>query len=438
MSASLRFVSAAQAVAGVQSGDRVLIGSGAAEPQSLVNSLTARSEDLRDVNLLHILTLGPAPYVERRHAGHFRHTAFFIGPNVREAVQDGRADFVPIFLSEIPGLFERRLPLDWAFVQLSPPDKHGYCTCGVAADVVMSGIRHATRVVAEINPQMPRAWGNTIVHVNEIDMAVEVDMPLPELELEEIDDVSRRIGLRVAELVDDGDCLQLGIGRIPNAVLDSLSGHARLGVHTEMLSDGLVDLAEDGVVDGSAKNYRPHKAVCSFVMGTRRLYDFVDDNPFVESYGSELVNDPFVIARNDGMVAINSAIQIDLTGQVNADSLGSRPYSGIGGQVDFLRGASRSKGGRAIVAIPSTALGGSVSRIVSTLQPGAGVVTSRGDVHYVVTEHGVADLFAKGIRERARALIEIAEPRFQESLEAEARGLNLSPRLVAVPLHRPR
>lgn len=419
----LKFISAAEAVAGIKSGDRVFIGSGASEPNELVNAMTARAPELRDVNVLHILTLGDAPYVEAEYAESFRHTAFFIGHNVRKAVQEGRADFMPIFLGDIPALFEERLPLDWALVQLSPPDKHGYCTVGVAADVVVSAIRHARNVVAEINPNMPRTWGNTIIHMDQLRGAVQVDTPLPELLPEPIDDVSAAIGRNVAGLIDDGDCLQLGIGTIPNAVLKELKNHRHLGVHTEMLSDGIVDLVKAGAIDCSRKNYHPDKAICSFVMGSRALYDFVDDNPFVESYGNEFVNDPFNIARNDRMAAVNSAIQIDLTGQVNSDSVGSKPYSGIGGQVDFIRGAARSKGGRPIIALPSTARGGEISRIVPTLMDGAGVVTSRGDVRYVVTEFGVADLYAKSTRERAASLIKIAHPKFQEELER--RGVEL-------------
>ncbi|MBK8205200.1 MAG: acetyl-CoA hydrolase/transferase family protein [Planctomycetes bacterium] len=419
------FVTASDAVAGVKSGQRVFIGSGAGEPSSLVAALTARAGELRDVNVLHILTLGEAPYVAPQYAASFRHTAFFIGRNVREAVQDGRADFMPIFLSEIPALFESRLPLDWAFVQLSPPDKHGWCTVGVSADVVMGALRHARHIVAEINPRMPRTWGNTIVHVSRLHAMVQVDHSLPQLLPDSIDEASAAIGRHVAGLIDDGDCLQLGIGTIPNAVLKELRNHTHLGVHTEMLSDGIVDLVEAGVIDCSRKNYHPDKAICSFAMGTQRLYDFVDDNPFTEFYGNEFVNDPFNIARNDRMAAVNSAIAVDLTGQVNSDSLGTKPYSGIGGQVDFIRGAARSKGGKPIIALPSTAKGGTVSRIAPTLGEGAGVVTSRGDVHFVVTEYGVADLYAKGIHHRARALVDIAHPKFRPQLEQRARELKL-------------
>lgn len=418
-------VSAAQAVVGIQSGQRVFIGSGAAEPGTLVTALTARAPELRDVSLLHILTLGAAPYAAPEMADHFRHTAFFIGPNVRQAVQDGRADFVPIFLSEIPALFERRMPLDWALVQVSPPDRHGWCTVGVSADVVAGALRHARHVVAELNPAMPRTHGDTLIHVSRLHAAVQVQTALPELNPEPIDDVSAAIGRHIAGMVDDGDCLQLGIGNIPNAVLRELRSHRNLGLHTEMMSDGIVDLVECGALNCARKNYRNGKAICSFVMGTRRLYDFVDDNPFVNLLGSDFVNDPAIISRNDNLVAVNSALQIDLTGQVNADSVGVRPYSGIGGQVDFIRGAARSNGGKPIIALPSTARGGTVSRIVPTLLEGAGVVTSRGDVRFVVTEYGVADLYAKGLRQRARALLNIAHPKFRPELEHRAKELHL-------------
>jgi 4-hydroxybutyrate CoA-transferase len=422
---SLPLTSAAEAVARIRSRERVFVGSGAAEPERLVEAMTARDRELERVEVYSILTLGGAPYVAPQYAGSFRHVAFFIGHNTREAVQAGRADFMPIFLSEIPALFRERVPIDWALVQLSPPDRHGYCTVGVAADVVIAAIRNARHVIAEINSNMPRTWGDTLVHISERSAAVEVDTPIPELAIDTVDSVAATIGGHVASLVHDGDCLQLGIGAIPNAVLAALRGHRRLGVHTEMLSDGIVDLVEAGVIDCAAKNYRPRKAICSFVMGTRRLYDFVDDNPFVESYGSDFVNDPFIIARNDNMVAINSAIQIDLSGQVCADSMGVKPFSGIGGQVDFIRGAARSNGGRPVIALPSTAKHGELSRIVATLRPGAGVVTSRGDVRFVVTEHGVADLYAKPISQRAASLIAIADPRFRESLAREARELGL-------------
>lgn len=418
---------AADAVAGVRSGERVLIGSGAAEPVSLVTALTNRAAELRDVEIVHIFTLGPAPYVAEDLAGSFRHTAFFVGPNVRQAVQDGRADFVPVHLHEIPALFADRLPLDWAFVQLSAPDRHGYCTVGVSADIVLGAIRHARHVVAELNPRMPRTWGPTVVHLDDLHAVVEVDAEVPEVPPCDHDPVIEAIAGHVAGLVRDGDCLQLGIGAVPDAVLRRLADHRHLGIHSEMVSDGIVDLVERGAVDGSRKTFVPGKVVASFAMGTRRLYDFLDDNPVMSFWGSDVVNDPFVISSNDNTVAVNSALQVDLTGQVNSDSIGTRVFSGIGGQVDFIRGAARSRGGRPVIALPSTARGGTLSRIVPTLTDGAGVVTSRGDVHFVVTEHGVADLYAKGVQQRAAALIGIAHPDFREDLERRAHELRYRP-----------
>ncbi len=420
-----RAVTAEAAVAGIASGERVFIGSGAAEPISLVEAMTARAAELRDVTVLHIFTMGCAPYGEPRYQASFRHTAFFIGPNVRQAVQEGRADFVPVFLSEVPGLFGARYPLDWALVQVSPPDRHGFCTVGVSADVVVAAIRHAKRVVAEVNPRMPRTLGDTIVRLADLDAIVEVDRPLPELPPPAIDPVADKIGEHVAGLVTDGACLQIGIGAVPNAVLARLKDRRHLGVHTEMLTEGIVDLYETGAIDGTRKGILREKITASFAMGTRRLYDFVDDNPVITLAGSEFVNDPMNIARNDDMVAVNAAIQVDLTGQVNSDSMGAHPYSGIGGQLDFIRGAARSRRGRPVIALPSTAADGTISRIVPTLSPGAGVVTSRGDVHVVATESGVADLYAKGLHERARALIEIAHPDWRARLEEEAGRLGL-------------
>ena len=420
-----RVTSADEAVSPIASGDRVFIGSGAAEPASLVAAMTARAPELRDVNVLHIFTMGEAPYVEPRFSGSFRHTAFFIGPNVREAVRDGRADFVPVFLSEVPGLFEHHYPLDHALVQLSPPDRHGYCTVGVSADVVVRAVRSARHVIAEVNPKMPRTHGDTAVHVNDLDAIVEVDRDLPELAPPPPQESTSRIADHVADLIEDDACLQVGIGAIPNAVLARLNDRRHLGVHTEMLTEGIVDLFEAGAIDGTRKKVLPEKIAASFAIGTRRLYDFVDDNPAVFLLGSEFINDPFTIAQNDNMVAVNGAIQVDLTGQVNSDSVGPHPYSGIGGQVDFIRGAWRSRGGKPIIALPSTAKSGTISRIVSTLGAGSGVVTSRGDVHFVVTEFGVADLYARPIRERVRALIEIAHPDWRASLEEEAGRVGL-------------
>lgn len=418
-------VSAAEAVREIRSGQRVFIGSNAAVPDSLVAAMTARAGELRDVSVVHILTLGAAPYVEPGMAASFRHTSFFVGANVRAAIHEGRADFVPIFLHEVPGLFAEQYPIDWALVQLSAPDRHGYCSVGVSADIVLSAIRHARHVVAEINPRQPRTLGDTAVHVSQLHAVTLVDRPLAELVPPPPNEITERIGAHVADLVRDGDCLQIGIGGIPNAALGKLHDRRHLGIHTEMLTDGIVDLFQAGVIDGSRKRILPSKIVCSFAAGTRRLYDFVDDNPAVAFYGADFTNDPQVIAQNDNVVAVNGAIQIDLTGQVDADSLGDDFYSGIGGQVDFIRGAARSRGGRPIIALPSSALGGKVSRIVTHLAAGAGVVTSRGDVHYVVTEYGVANLFGQGARQRAAALIAIAHPDFREELSRQARERHL-------------
>lgn len=418
-------MSAAEAVCGIRSGERVFIGSNAAGPESLVEAMTARAAELRDVSVVHVLTLGAAPYVEPSMAASFRHTSFFVGPNVRAAIHEGRADFVPIFLHEVPRLFSEQYPIDWALVQLSPPDRHGYCSVGVSADIVLSAIRHARHVVAEINPRQPRTLGDTAVHISQLHSVTLVDRPLAQLVPPPRSDVTERIGEHVAGLVRDGDCLQIGIGGIPNAALGRLHDRRHLGIHTEMLTDGIVDLFQAGAIDGSRKRVLPGKIVCSFAAGTQRLYDFVDDNPAVAFFGADFTNDPQMIAQNDNVVAVNGAIQIDLTGQVDADSLGDDVFSGIGGQVDFIRGAAGSRGGRPIIALPSTALGGKVSRIVSHLAAGAGVVTSRGDVHYVATEYGVANLFGQGVRQRAAALIAIAHPDCREELSRQARERHL-------------
>ena len=415
-----------RAVSKVRSGQRVFIGSGAAEPQLLVKALADRGPELADTQITHILTLGVAPYADPKLKDGFRHNALFIGPNVREAVAEGRADFTPVFLSEVPRLFRRgKLPIDVALIQVSPPDEHGYCSYGVSVDVTKAAAESAEHVVAEINPNMPRTLGDCFIHINDIHQLVPSDMPILEAPEGEIDDIAGQIGLHIAELIQDGSTLQLGIGTIPDAVLASLDGKKNLGIHSEMISDGVIGLVEKGVINGSCKNTHVGKIVASFAIGSRRLYDFIDNNPMCEFHPSDYTNDPFRIAENDRVVAINSALQVDLTGQVCADSLGTYFYSGIGGQVDFIRGASRSDEGRPIIALPSTAHGGKVSRIVPTLTPGAGVVTSRGDVHYVVTEFGIADLHGKTIRERAMALIHIAHPDHREQLMEEARNRKL-------------
>ncbi len=416
-----RRTTADEAVRGVRSGQRILVGSGCAAPQELLRALVKRAPELSDVELVHLLTFGIAPYVDEKYEGSFRHCAFFIGKNVREAVNDGRADFIPIFLGEIPELFRsKQMLLDTVMVMVSPPDAFGYCSLGIHPDIAVAGIESAPVVIAQVNPQMPRVHGDTFVHVSKIDCFVEYDEPLLELHSSEIDETSMAIGRHVASLIPDGATLQMGIGNIPNAVLKVLGNRRDLGIHTEMFSDGVVELVRQGVVTNRRKGLHPGKAVASFAMGTRGLYDFLDDNPFFEFHETAYVNSPRVIAQNNQMVSINSALQVDITGQVCADSIGHKFFSGIGGQVDFIRGAAMSPGGKPIIALPATAKGGTVSRIVPTLDPGAGVVTSRGDVHYVVTEFGIAYLHGKSIRERATALIEIAHPDFRSELRAVA------------------
>ncbi len=410
-------VSAETAVSHIKSGTRLLVGSGCAEPQTLVNALCENYANIHDLELVHLLTLGGADYVDEKYSGHFRHNAFFIGANVRKAVGEGRADYTPIFLSEIPDLIKRgHGRCQTVFLQLSPPDSHGYCTMGIHVDIQRAALESADLVIAEINPNMPRTFGNTEVHLRDIDYLVEVDTPLLELPLTEPDEDSMRIGFHISRLIENGACLQMGIGNIPNAVLKFLGDKHDLGIHTEMFSDGILDLVRNGNITNKYKEVQPGKIVTSFAMGSRALYDFVDDNQGIRFLTSDIVNSPRTISKNDRVVAVNSALQVDLTGQVCADSLGYKFYSGIGGQVDFIRGASLSKGGVPILALPSTAKKGTLSRIVANLAEGAGVVTSRGDVHYVVTENGVAYLHGKTIRERALALISIAHPDFRSEL----------------------
>ncbi len=414
-----------RAVSLVRHGQRVFIGSGAGEPQTLVAALAART-DLSDTEIIHILTLGVAPYTEPRLGDRFRHNAFFIGPNVRQAVAEGRADYTPIFLSEIAALFRSgRMRIDVALMMVSPPDEHGYCSYGVSTDIVKPATEAARVVVAEVNRRMPRALGDCFIHVRDIDFLVPSDTPILESKHGEADETAKCIARHIANLIVDGATLQLGIGTIPDAVLGFLDNFKNLGIHTEMFSDGVIPLLEKGVINNSMKTLHRGKIVASFVLGTRRLYEFIDDNPLIEFRPSHYVNDPVIIAKNDRMISINSAIEVDLTGQVCADSLGAMFYSGIGGQVDFTRGAARSKGGRPIIALPSTAEGETISRIVPYLKQGAGVVTSRGDVHYVVTEYGAAYLHGKTIRERTLALIEIAHPKFRPWLIAEAKARRL-------------
>ena len=401
---------------------RILIGSGTAEPGRLVDALVTHGDHLQANEIVHLMTLGSAPYVKPGLEHRFRHTAFFIGANVRQAVQEGRADFMPVFLSEIPHLIASgRVGIDVALIQVSPPDRHGFVSLGVSVDIVRAAVDTASVILAEVNPNMPRTLGDSFLNVDRISALIPVDDPLPERQPEPLDDVVRAIGRNVASLIPDGATLQMGIGKIPDAVLAALGDRHDLGVHTEMMSDGVMDLVEAGVITGRRKNFLPGKLVTSFVMGTRRLYEWVHDNPLIEMRASLFTNDPFQIARNDNMVAINAALAVDLTGQVAADTVRGRFFSGIGGQVDFIRGAARSKGGKPIIALPATAKGGSVSRIQSAFEEGTGVVTSRGDIHYVVTEYGIADLWGKNIAQRTDALISIAHPDFRTELLNEAK-----------------
>ncbi len=425
---------AADAVRGIRSGDRVYVQPGCATPEELVGALLGRARELHDVEIIHMKTLGCADYARPEYEGAFRVVALFIGENVREAVIDGRAEYMPIFLHEIERLFESGdCLLDYVFLQVSPPDRFGYMSLGVGVDCTLTAARQARYVIAQVNPNMPRTLGQSFLHVSEIDRIVEVNQALPELHAEAATPVQMRIAAHVASLIPDEATLQLGIGAVPDAVLGCLTSHCNLGLHTEMFSDGVIPLIENGVMTGAANPLHPGKLVAGFVLGTRRLFDFIDDNPLFEFRPIKYVNDPFVISQNRRMVAINSALQVDLTGQVCSDSIGTKPYSGFGGQVDFIRGAARSEGGKPIIALPSTARRGTISRIAPMLDPGAGVVTSRADVHYVVTEHGVAYLHGKTLRQRAEALIGIADPAFRDELTSFAyQARYLRPRLVAV------
>lgn len=411
-------MSAARALEAVHSGSRVWIQSGCGTPTTLVEALVGRAPLLHDVEVVHMMTLGSAEYTRPEYEGHFRHRGLFLGANTREAAAAGRADYTPIFLSEIEALFSNgSMPIDVVLMQVSPPDAHGYVSLGTTVDSTLAAARLGPVVIAEVNRQMPRTHGDTFLHVSRLSAVVETSRPLLELCVEHSTELHMRVARNVASLIPDGATLQTGIGGIPDAVLTCLEGKRDLGIHSEMVPDGVIDLMEAGVINGERKSLHRGKVVAGFVLGTRRLFDFIDDNPSFEFRSVSYTNDPYVVAQNDRMVAINSALQVDLTGQVCSDSIGTRPYSGFGGQIDFIRGAARSRGGVPIIALPSTALSGTVSRLVPVLEPGAGVVTSRADVHYVVTEHGIAYLHGKSLRERAEALIAIADPRFQQELE---------------------
>jgi acyl-CoA hydrolase len=412
-------VSAEEAVSRIVSGMRVFIHGAAATPTPLLEALTRRL-DLADVTLYHLHTAGPAPFADPQCRGRFFSVSLFTGAPLRHAIEEGRADFIPIFLSDIPRLFtSRAIPLDVALVQLSPPDRHGYCTLGTSVDAALAAAQTARHIVAEINERMPRTHGATLVHIDRVAAFVRTARPLHQHPVPPPTAIDDAIGEHAARLVPDGATLQMGIGAIPDAVLRRLGDKHDLGIHTEMFSDGVVDLVEAGVITNRRKQVHPGRIVTSFVIGTDRLYDFVNDNPFVEFHPCDRTNDTAAIRRNDHAVAINSALEIDLSGQVCADSIGFRIYSGIGGQMDFVRGSALSRGGKPIIALPSTAAGGTVSRIVAGLKPGAGVVTTRGHVHWVVTEHGAVNLFGLSLRQRAEALISIAHPDFRAGLRRD-------------------
>jgi 4-hydroxybutyrate CoA-transferase len=418
----MRVVEASEAVAAIHSGQTVYVHGASATPQVLLDALVARAADLRDVCMVHLHIEGRGPHLAPEMAGHFRHLALFIGPNARTAVNEGRAEYVPTFLSDVPHLFRRRIvPLDAVLINVTPPDAHGYCSLGTSVDATLAAVESAGMVIAQLNRAMPRTLGDSFIHVDRIDLGVEVDEPPIDHPLNHIGEVEQRIARNVADLVPDGAVIQMGIGAIPSAVGLALISRRDLGVHTEMFTDVMVDLVESGAITGRRKEIDQGKIVAAFMMGTQRLYRFVDDNPMVEMRPVDYTNDTAIIRRLRRMTAINSAIEIDLTGQVCADSIGTRFYSGIGGQMDFVRGAALAEDGRAIIALPATAKGGTESRIVPFLREGAGVVTSRGHVQTVATEYGVAELHGRSVAERARSLIAIAHPDFRDELTTAAR-----------------
>ena len=412
-------MSAREAIRLIQNGDRVVIGHAAGVPLAITDVMAEHKEDYRDVEIMQMVSMGNAKFAEPGTEGHFHLNSMFLGAHSRQAVKEGRGDFTPCCFSEIPGLFRDYLPVDVAIIIVTPPDKDGYCSCGISVDYTLPAARCAKRVIAQVNPRMPRTHGDTFLHVSEIDAFVEIEEPVLELAIPKIGEVERAIGENCAKLVRDGDTLQLGIGGIPDAVLLFLKGKKDLGIHSEMISDGVVELIEAGVITNKRKTLHPGKTVVTFLMGTKRLYDYADDNPSIYMCGVDYVNDPFVIAGNDNLISINSCIQVDLQGQVAAESAGLSQISGIGGQTDFVRGARRSKGGKSIMAIASTAKKGTVSKIVPFLDEGAAVSTSRTDVDYVVTEFGIAALRGKSLKQRATALIRIAHPDFRKGLREE-------------------
>jgi 4-hydroxybutyrate CoA-transferase len=420
-----RVLTPEEAVRHIKSGQRIFLTGNCSVPQKVLAALVDFAPQLDNVEICQALTVGPADYVGQKMEGHLRVNTMFISANIRKAVQEGRADFTPVLLSEFPLLFKRGiLPLDAALIHVSPPDEHGFCSLGIEVGLTKSAAESAKIIIAEVNQRMPRTLGDSFIHVSRLNYVVPVDYPLPEMpmSMEGPSEIIEKIAGFIAELIPDGATMQLGIGAIPDAVLKYLFHKKDLGIHTELFSDGIIDLVEAGVLTNAQKTLHPGKIIAGFILGTKRLYDWVDDNPIIELHPTEYVNDPYIIAQNERMVSVNSAIEVDLTGQVCADSIGHKFYSGVGGQLDFIYGASRSKGGVPIVALPSTAK--EYSRIVTTLKPGAGVVTSRNHVRYIVTEYGIADLYGKTIRERALALISIAHPQFRDDLTRQAAELH--------------
>ncbi len=423
-----KVVSPDEAVRVIKSGDNVLIHSNCAVPGTLVDAMVRRKDELKDVKIYHALSVGDLPYLQPGMENHFRHVGLFLGHNSRSAVSEGRADVIPIFLHEVPLLFTKGfINLDVALIHVSPPDEHGFCSFGVEVGLTKSPAEKAKIIIAQVNPNMPRVLGDSFIHISKIKYFVEIEEEIRELPQGEKNipaeqaEIYKKIGSHIADLIEDGSTLQLGIGAIPDAVLKFLHDKKALGIHSEMFSDGVIELVENGIITNEMKTLHPGKMVAGFVLGTSRLYKFINNNPSIEFHPQEYVNDPFVIAKNNKMVAINSAIEVDITGQVCSDSIGTKLYSGFGGQVDFIRGAARSEGGRPIIALPSVTKNGSSSKIVAQLKPGAGVVTNRADVHYIVTEYGSAQLFGKSLRERVYALINIAHPDFREDLLKYAR-----------------
>jgi len=421
-----KLVTAEEAVSVISSSDRIYVSGNAATPYFLMRALASRKDELEDVELSHVLLLGEDPFSKPGMEGHFRHNSLFVGPADRKAINEGKADYVPIFLYQIPDLFySGEMSIDVAMLHLSPPDEHGFMSYGVEVLASKAAAETAKTVIAQVNEKMPRVLGDSFIHISRVHKVVEISEDLPQLEKKPFSEVERKIGHFIADMIDDGATLQLGIGGIPDAVLFALKGRKDLGIHTEMVSDGVMEAIEEGIITGAKKTFHPYKVILTFLLGSEKLYEFADNNPVFEAHPTDYTNHPFNVSRNENMIAINSAIEVDISGQICSDSIGTYIYSGFGGQVDFIRGAAHSKGGKPIIALPSTAKGRDVSRIVPFLKKGAGVVTTRADVKYVVTEYGVAYLHGKNLQERTKALINIAHPKFRPDLIKEAKERNL-------------